>query len=278
MNDHLTERTAAAYAGGQLSDAEIVALDEHLASCQPCRDLAEVTITARRLHFLDALVSDRFDRHLMYDRLAAACDGATLSDDEWSHLAGCADCGDLLAELSTVRDEIKAKADPDRILPFARQQHGARWIPRALAASLLLFVSALAIWFEGRQLGVDRNSVSHRAASQRQGTMTVATTATKQLRDGDRVVTFDRDGHVSGLPAPSASTTATLQQLLKGSLQIRSIAPLQSPVGLMLGEPGQPQGAVLLSPVGTVVRSRRPTFQWQTGEEAGVPRLGLYYL
>ena len=256
---------------------EIVALDEHLATCQPCRDLVDVVIGPRRLHLLDALASDRFDRHLMYDRLAAACDGATLTAEESNHLDGCTDCGELLAELSTVRDEIKARADPDRVLPFARPQHGARWIPRALAASLLLFVSALAIWFANRQRSVDLNSVSHPVASQRNGTMTVTKTATEQLRDGDLVVTFDREGHVSGLRDASASTTETLQQLLKGSLQIRSIASLQSPAGLMLGAPGQPQGAVLLSPMGIVVRSRRPTFQWQRGEEAGLPvSIGVY--
>lgn len=277
MSDHLTEQSARAYARGQLEDAGIVACDEHLASCDSCRDLADVTTTAQRVHLLDAVTSDRFDRHLAYDRMAAACDAATLTTEESRHLEECADCGDLVTELSAVRDEIAVRTDPGRVLPFARQQQRARWMPLSLVASLVLLVSALLVWSAGRQRNAVGNAASRRVAPQRQVTTTVRPAAIEQLRDGNRVVTFDREGNVSGLPAASAATISTLQQLFIGSLPVGPVAQLNSRPGVMLGASGEPAIAVLVAPVGTVVRDQRPTFRWRLGDDAGMPvSIGVY--
>jgi anti-sigma factor RsiW len=84
------------------------------------------------------------------------------------------------------------------------------------------------------------------------------------VRDGDRVVTVDAAGQVSGLSALSPATTQAVVQALAAGIVPRAAAldGLGGSDVKFMGAGERPRGFGVLAPVATVVRDPRPTFRW----------------
>jgi hypothetical protein len=94
------------------------------------------------------------------------------------------------------------------------------------------------------------------------------------LNDGAGQVTLDKEGNVTGAPAP-------FQQLIKQTLMAqrvetpRMLAELIGKSSVLMGPADEGHPFALLGPVGTVVMSDRPTLRWRAlaGAESYVVRI-----
>ncbi|MCM3903274.1 MAG: hypothetical protein ND866_16335 [Pyrinomonadaceae bacterium] len=85
------------------------------------------------------------------------------------------------------------------------------------------------------------------------------------LNDGGGRVTLDASGNVGGLGSlPPSSRQAVKQALSTGLVEVPpGLSELMGTKGTLLGTTGQGPGFSLLSPVGTITRTGRPTLRWR---------------
>ena len=161
MTEHLSEQLLEKYRRRVMSPTDTLAADDHLASCESCRDLAreplqiEAIVSALRENLGSGVVGLETD-HPSYEQIVALVDGeidqASLDAVE-SHLEICAACADDVSDLRTVRSQVLAPTawrSADETTLTLRQKiaafaHSIRLPLRpALTATLaLLFISAL---------------------------------------------------------------------------------------------------------------------------------------
>jgi hypothetical protein len=86
------------------------------------------------------------------------------------------------------------------------------------------------------------------------------------LKDGGGEVTLDENGAISGLGALSATSVgeAVKAALKTGRLNIApALDGLRGNAGVLMGASGEGVPFALVTPLGSVVQSDRPTFRWQ---------------
>jgi hypothetical protein len=94
------------------------------------------------------------------------------------------------------------------------------------------------------------------------------------LYDGDRLVTLDRSGKISGLPSDYEQVVG--KALQKQQAEISGLAELNKKSDKLMGDNDENYPFTLLGPVGKVVETDRPTFQWKPLAGATSYTVGIY--
>jgi anti-sigma factor RsiW len=170
--EHLTPQRFKLYTQGSLSPAELLAVDEHLASCQECRQ------ELGRSDYFKALFSSLREElgsqaelpleHLAYEQLASYADDQ--ADDVEreiveSHLIVCARCAEELNELTALKETLatvpsksKSSATPapwQRVAPWHLSARVSAFQMGSIAAVLLL-LAAVGLWLALRHRNFQR--------------------------------------------------------------------------------------------------------------------------
>ena len=218
-----------------------------------------------------------------------------------SHLALCPPCAEEVGDLRAFRSQMITEAGNketaistpnrwERFVAFGRVP--AHWIPLQIAGTAAAAV--LLVWLVTRPLQTQVANLRAQVGQLQQTNEAlqhqVSTVADQQrqlaqlqqaqieslpgatspvivaLRDGGGLVTLDRQGHLTGLD----SIPSSAQQAIKAVLTTERVkAPpslaelIGEPRMALLGSPDKNASSNLLSPVGTVVETDRPTFRWQ---------------
>jgi anti-sigma factor RsiW len=262
------------YRRGLLPPEELLAVDDHLASCAACREAALRSVEGARPGGLDALVAAPVNRHPEYEELAAYVDaGQDEVEREVTemHLADCASCREEVADLRAFK--ARQPAGPLTLATPARS-------PRALGApvrvrglglrlALALPAAAVIVW-----MLIPRSAVlpvvriepgvnpGVKPGTGEPPSPAAATVTT--LRDGGRVVTLDTAGQVTGLPEslPRAEHTMVVAALSTGKMPLPGLIREIAAEGEVLRGSGISMPFTLREPLGTAVESDRPHFRW----------------
>lgn len=237
---HLTESQISAYRARALPVPELLMVQRHLGECQACREKVSASL------------------------------GLKSSPAEIHHDFGFAD-----AEKSDASSERKPLFEGLR-LKFRRPT----WRALALGALMLALGGAL-VWrvstmVEKYDRGDEVGDVSKSARSEPGYGPAVEDSArlpnpalalTKTLRDEGETIGLTPAGELSGAAsAPKSVRAAMLDALVTQRIpRSNEVRRLQSGrAGALRGEEAEPSSQFRLrSPVGVVVASRRPTFQWE---------------
>ncbi len=235
-----------------------------------------------------------------------------------SHLESCRQCFAEVEDLRAFKAALEVNVDAlsseaaraimpapfitrwDRFVAFWRAP--AHWIPLQVAATAL--IAALCVWLATHSLRTqvtDLHAQLHQLeqtnlALQQEANAAKTTAAHLQtelaqiqlppisnppaltLNDGDKLITLDQSGHLTGLAAlPPAA-----QQAVKTALTAQQVtappalAELIGKNGTLLGETREGVAFPLNSPVGTMVLNDRPTFRWSPLDGATSYRVTVY--
>lgn len=241
----------------------MISLDQHFVDCAECRQILSGFIPGDIDHARSQLQSDDLE-HPDYDILEAyvdlTCDDTDREVVE-SHLQVCSDCAADVREMQAIRKQKEGEKTGDHTVVHFRPLYSTRIFRyAALAAAAVILVLVLKITREpvtpvkqARSTPAPQHSVPSKerwlAALQDQG-VTIAIDAKGRLVGADRFPPVYQE---------MARAALTDQKLVMPSV----VNDLTGGSGALLGEtqPGSP--FQLLAPIGVVVESTRPQFQWK---------------
>ncbi|HKQ77180.1 MAG TPA: zf-HC2 domain-containing protein [Blastocatellia bacterium] len=305
MSEHLTQTQIEDYGRQKLSAAEFLSASRHLEVCEACRLEVERVLDDEVFYALrsevfaasaESVTSNEEQSHLTFDRTAAYVDG-TLAGEELQivkdHLTSCEQCAMAAHDLRDFRNQVSPGLNREYQPPLAPPAKEIRWRrfvatlrPRLPRSPALIFSSALAAllmiatgWLMWQ--AIERNGKNPKITQTTPAPTTpvVPPTPTRegaaaviaQLNDGAGQVALDEDGKLSGVD----HLPPVYQQMIKNALSSQRLekppllAGLVRPDGLSMRS-GDNQGArfSVISPVGIVMLSDRPTFRWSPMEGA----------
>ena len=290
--EHLTQKQVDDYSSHQLNAAELLAVSDHLGTCEVCRVRVEGELSSdvaflalheeafsenglERAHLTAVQTADYVDQNLSGEALQVVDD----------HLSGCEQCAVAVADLRAFRNEIAPSLER-RYGPAPvggwRQRFASLFkvgpVPvwgGAVLAVLVLAAIAWVVWRTPREQQQEVVVVSPtpvvqptpllEPTSQPQTAPVVA-----QLNDGEGVLSLDQEGKLSGantLPPAYQNLVkkALTSQRIERSSQLQGLTRQQSS---LMGTDNQPREFSVLEPVGSVLLSDRPAFRWSTMEGA----------
>lgn len=223
MPEHLSGEEAGRYRRRATSAAELLRIDEHLASCAACRT---ILASVDDLDALAALLASADLTHLEYEQLAAYVDGTADAIDRElveTHAGDCALC----------RRELKD------LQKFAQKpRHIARWAIAAAAAILIAIFVAL----------------PRRDAQRPIVSLTDAGRHVTLRRDGQLT-------GLPGLSLPQQQAIA--RALTNGELPpAPNVAALRGSRQTILGATAPATELRPVAPLGCIVVDDRPTLEW----------------
>jgi hypothetical protein len=289
VTEHLSSAQVVYYQRRKLAPSELLGVDDHLAECAECRRLIESAPDNDAMGLYANLAGGAsVGPHLSFEQSAAYVDGLLTGEERRTiedHLASCAQCAPLTADLRAFRNEIAPGLDreyrPQGAAERAAAQAGWRdrvvaalpapllkipsWIYAAMALSLL----AAAVWM----------ATSKRTPPQTAHTSTTPTPspsvnitpptpeiapALVSLNDGGSTLALDAQGRLTGVDQwPSEyrrmAKDALSNQRAPRSPLLAGLSRQGSP--LMGGDDGGRRFAVI-EPAGKVLLTDRPAFKW----------------
>jgi hypothetical protein len=300
VSEHLSEKAIKRYRSRQLSPAELLALDDHLAECDSCKAEARniensAAVFAQTTSALE-LESALEESHLEYQQLADYVDNTADDLDRElieTHLGFCQSCRKEMNDLQAIKPILDQPAPDYFGKTVGSSQRFSNWWPlplvrRPVQVAAVILIGAFVVWLVvpyfrrppqdaqnqpgqagNRDVAVANNTPGSETASptpqqdQHNDFSLVA-----DLIDGDRHITLTSDGKLSGLESTSSEVQAEVAAALRdGRVRAPSVADLRGRAGELMGEAGSREYG-LLSPVATVVESRTPTFRWHAIEGA----------
>ena len=289
MSPHLSEKLIEVYRAGELSPAELLALDDHLAQCDSCQAEMRKKFAAAYAQAISALrvESTLADSHLPYQQMADYVDGAASDVDRElvdTHLEFCRSCSaevrDLEAIKASIAEQPAAVYSPRRTFSL-RETLAAWWqlpairIPIQVAAAIVLVV--FAVWLvklysrrPEQQAQQHPGALERNQAAPNNSAITPSRDEQKNVRlvadliDADNHITLTSDDQLAGLESASVQIQNEVALALKNGRVKASpfIADLKGPAGKLMGSGSSDYG--LVSPVAVVIESRTPVFRWQT--------------
>jgi hypothetical protein len=292
-----------------MSPAELIIADDHLATCDVCHqrisdsDNPEDMFVSVPNDPLTAATGE--PDHLGYEQLALYVDDELDEVDREIcdvHLQICKPCSDELHDLhvfkTAISDSVKKASRAsssslwERLVPFRRRL--TQWSPLQFAgaatlAALVLAGLAWSIWTTSRSRHSEIVEVTPPPTTSAspvpsvegpiQSASPVAPTQfAVTLNDGGGEITLDRDGNLGGLESLSPLHQQAVRAVLTTGRLVTppELAQLTKKAGVLMG--GQAEGVsfALLSPVGTVVQTTRPTFHWQPLDGASAYVVNIY--
>jgi Putative zinc-finger len=298
VSPHFSTQRAEEYRQRVLPEAELLAVDAHLAVCEECRRQISVNVE------VETLVSDFHDRllstpgvpesdHISYEQLETLVDGELEESEQnalQTHLEVCEACTQDLNDLRAFRAELYAVTAEDNAAPKPGSLEKIRsWIgrqrflfrPAFAGAFVLLLIAALVgsflAWRAWRrsQPVLQASSPAPEASPETNSPKVGAGPSPSQeskadehfvvtLNDGGTRVTLDANGNIDGLaPLQDSSRQAVKRALTTGQVAVPDLSELSGVKGRLLGPTNDGVEFSLISPVGIVTRSARPTLRWQ---------------
>jgi anti-sigma factor RsiW len=292
---HLSTQRAEEYRQRVLPEEELLAVDNHLAACEECRQRvgANIEIETVLSDFHRRLVSDVPEieaDHLSYEQLETLVDSelkTTERDALQIHLEGCESCAEEVNELRAFRAKLlgsttevtSREIKPSFSEKFRSLIYGQRLSFRlafAAALALLLIAASVALFFAWRASRRSQPAfhTTNSPAASPETTIVAEAPSPQQestpeerfvvtLNDGGKRVTVDVNGNVDGLgPLPGASSQAVRRALTTGKVAVPDLSELIGVKGRLMGSTDK-SAFSLLDPVGTVTRNTRPTLRWR---------------
>jgi hypothetical protein len=295
VTEHLSAAQIEDWRRRRLAPKELLGADDHLAGCQECRRLVESSLNSDAVALYAELAAETaVGTHPAFEQSAAYVDGLLTGEARRmmeDHLASCAECAPLVADLRAFRNEIAQDLDreyrPATSAPAAGWLGGLDRIKAVLPASLfkipvwryaaapVLLLLAVAGWMAWRatpnqgppQIGITSPTLapspSANLASPTPPTLETAPALVK-LNDGGSSLTLDANGALAGVDQwPSdyqrLAREALMAQRVEKSPQL---AGLSRPGSSLMGGDDQGQRFAPIEPAGKVTLTERPTFRW----------------
>jgi anti-sigma factor RsiW len=304
---HLTQKQIEDYCKHQLSTAEVLSVNDHLAACDLCQTQIQAVANGDATYF--DLRSQVFEEaiengaHLTMDQAAAYVD-RHLAGEELrmvdDHLTQCDECVFAVDDLRAFRNEIAPSLDreyqPATVLPPAEIGHTpsrgslgalaarlrASFVPAFAAGALAILLLSLFAWFVWRKTQEPQIANTPGPASQPTTPHVNSPEVTSpepvppapgvvaQVNDGSRVLTLDHEGKLSGADdLPPAYQDLVKKALAGGRIEKSSqLQGLTRPPSSLMGSDDGKNGVAILEPLGNVLLTNRPTFRWTAMEGA----------
>ena len=275
---HLTEEVVADLTAGRLKGKELLAADDHLQVCDKCMGLvASDRMGPKTISITEILGSE--DDHLAFDQLAGHVD-SVLDPIQSSivrlHLEDCDHCRDQVAAMVLIREDLQKESNARPIMtPTPVSPKWQRW--KVLIPVFTVVVIACLLWltrtgtestppYEVAVQPIDEGTATTEPAPANGNTTEEANTTVAKvltsLQDGEGTIALRADGSLMGLDsAPPALRKSALDALSSGKVSVGEGVKSAEPGRLMGGDEGVPFG--LISPIGKVIRSQNPKFQWK---------------
>ena len=308
MSQHLSQSDLHGYLDGTNSASELLAADAHLAVCDECFAMAaelrqRPEMPARLSNGSNA--NDDMDGHLTYEQLTAFVDGVIGDVDReivGVHTADCPKCTEQIAELRHLRSTLELENAPElgvkspepesplsrlwkdistgAYLKFAAPTFAllliglvvwSVWMLSALRTAEVVEVAAPPV----NDSHIDKNILSDNTISAVNGPANSNSTLPRpsiSLADGGTKIELDEKGGLVGLNAPQFESRV-IAALTKESIEISQAAKaLGGKTGRLMGGDNSGSPFELTSPVGRIVETDRPHFNWRplTGADSYV--------
>lgn len=280
MISHLTETQLDGFCRQSLTVAELLAVDDHLAACESCRQQLDAALSgdASFATVQAELLSDTPTAHLSFEQTADFVNGRLAGDDLQmanDHLTACLQCRAAVQDLQAFREQVAddlsrevqpATAETMTFWQRAKAFFAARSPVGIYATVLVLLIVATGL---ARQLVFNKDN-SQVAITQPSPTAAPSPEIAPvkllaQLNDGGGKLALDERNVLSG----AENLPDEYQQLLKRTLaeprltRPSALSGLGSPsASLMSGGNGKTAFAVI-EPVAKVLLADRPTLRWQ---------------
>jgi hypothetical protein len=279
--EHLSQQTISDFRERRLSPDQLLAVDRHLSDCEQCHRLLYHGREDSISELYDKLITSdpAIDDHLNYEMLEMLVDNKVTDVDREIanlHLSTCSRCTSDLQALSELREQRPVMVLDRRSF---RSFFNFSWPRLAFAALAVLFVAGLS-WFiwRSQQSSVESNQIATSAtpsptpASSAIGAPSVLPSPeiVVSLNDAGGLITLDTNGKIEGIgELPTALSNSVKKALGSGQIDIDpTLAGLRGKGGTLMGGSSETTPFSLLSPVGVVVESDRPTFKWNAYEGA----------
>jgi hypothetical protein len=260
---HLNPEQIAAYRTRALDAAEVLRVSDHLAECNECRELAlgetPVASGAMRMRRSLASASEPFP-HLTYHQISASVDGQLSGAEAETvkiHARACATCAADLRQLQRLKTDLEAgrrsAVRPERVPFFLQALQSWRVLGGLAAAVACLFALALTLRHQPVPLANDP-PVAH-----------TPVVPAPVIHDGSRTFALAANGQPLNLDGLPEQYRAAVAQALT-TLQVDPPAgspELSTKRDVLLGPSAAPEQVHLLRPIGLIVESQRPTFEWK---------------
>ena len=297
VSEHLSAQTIERFHRRQLPPEDLLAADDHLAGCAACRLGANENVSGDKAFGslradLRGAVREESD-HLSDEQLTAFVDNELDAVDREiveSHLEICARCEAETEDLRAFREELASSAGaarmpqttparPDRFTFLRALFLNQTPLQFAAAAVVLLLVAtaALLLWRATRSANEEVAVVRPTPAAAPAASVEApsASPFTPQntesqvaltLNDGGGRVTLDVQGNIVGLETlPPATQRAVRMALTTKRVETPSVLKeLAGKSRTLMGGSVEGVAFPLVSPVGAIVRTDRPTLVWQS--------------
>jgi hypothetical protein len=288
VKEHLSSAQVVNYHRRKLTPAELLGVDDHLAECRECRRLIESAPGNDAIGlYADLAEGAAVGSHLSFDQSAAYVDGLLTGEDRRmveDHIASCALCAPLIADLRDFRNEIAPELDreyrprgaakgaqagwPDRIAAALRPPllKIPSWIYAATALSLL----AVAVWWmvipkRTQPPIVQAPPTPPPSPSVNPAPPTRETApALVRLNDGGSSLTLDARGRLTGVDQWPSKYRRLAENALSNQRAPRSplVAGLSRPGSSLMGADDDGRRFAIIEPAGKVLLADRPAFKW----------------
>lgn len=294
LSEHLTARQIEELKARAASPSDLLSAMNHLASCKPCREqLSSERKTRAGVESLQSDLRRQHARHLSYEEMAACVDDSLSPADRVvleSHAEICSSCAVELADLRAFKAEMTTYPEIERstasaptfrqkIIAFLSADKYRLPVQLATAATVLLLCVVVAALLMRKEAAAPQIAeVQHQDEASQEPVKVPATPPAapnseaptaeiaEAIQDGGGVVTMDKGGNVAGIESLSPAYQRYVETALK-SRRVETPSQLQELIGktgvLMGGANAGPEFK-LIGPVGTLTRTDRPSFRWQS--------------
>jgi hypothetical protein len=286
MSEHLSQTQLTGYSGRTLPPEELLAVDNHLASCDVCHERLTLILPAKRV--ISPFESEPF--HLDYEEhLEPYVDGKANDIDREivdSHVALCSKCATDLKDLVAFKQQPTAGAR-------VGSSWWKQWLPQwaslpapALAAAVVIvvFILAMAVLFwttkpasqPGQQVQTDLPVSDKPSPAPTEHTTQTDPSSNQReepliaLNDAGGQVIVNQRGQLEGLHDLPPDLKESVERALNTRRLRASPALTGWPTGAgnLRGDLDQQSTFAPLEPTDVVVETDRPTFRWRALEGA----------
>jgi hypothetical protein len=262
VQQHLSDHQIQNYQERKITSDQLLEIDDHLQACESCRiRLSEKTKWMASFETLrsDLKTTEAADPgHISYEQLEMFVDDQidpVEKENIQSHLDICPQCNADEQDLRAFMVKLDRKVDSRKVIPFWSSGAFRKTLRIAGAAAAFAFIVWLATVPMKNRITTENKELQMK--QQRTGGEIV-------LNDGTRTIQLDRQKNLSGLPELPAPYRQQIAAALTNQ-QVEAPQFLQDLIGkreTLMGSSNASNAFALLSPVGTVVQSDKPVFQW----------------
>lgn len=248
-----------------LPSPELISVDEHLLTCADCREMLSGYISEDVDFAISQLQIDGL-QHPEYNDLEAYVDllcDATDREIVESHLLTCSDCAADVREMQSIRKQAGAEKARDVVVPFRPFYSTRIFRYGALAAAAIIVVLILNITREPtaprRQAKSTTMPVNTETPAAPQNRLLVA------LKDQGATIAINEKGRLIGADQfPPAYQQMAHSALTDQKLTLPPwVHDLAGDSRALLGDSDSTTTFQPIAPVGVVVESTRPQFEWK---------------